>query len=91
MKALSEELENPMNHHRWNQLKGTDPDMFDLLSKVQSLQKRLIKKTEEVVEKDVQNTEKDKRYHQLILIQYSRIAYFTFHFADSDVDMRVVR
>ena len=65
MKALSEELENPMNHHRWNQLKGTDPDMFDLLSKVQSLQRRLIKKTEEVVEKDAQNSEKDKLYEEL--------------------------
>ena len=54
-----------MNHHRWNQLKGTDPDMFDLLSKVQSLQKRLIKKTEEVVEKDAQNSEKDKLYEEL--------------------------
>lgn len=34
VKALSEELENPLNHHRWNQLKGTDPDTFELLQKV---------------------------------------------------------
>lgn len=54
VKALSEELENPMNHHRWNQLKGTDPETFELLNKINTLQKRLIKKTEEVVERDAQ-------------------------------------
>ena len=65
VKALSEELENPMNHHRWNQLKGTDPETFDLLCKVQSLQKRLIKKTEEVVEKESEVGEKEHLYSEL--------------------------
>ena len=54
-----------MNHHRWKTLKGTDPDMFELLCKVQSLQKRLIKKTEETVEKDTEAMEKDKLYVEL--------------------------
>ena len=53
VKALSEELENPLNYHRWRKLEGTDPDTWELLNKIQTLQKRLIKKTEEVVEKDV--------------------------------------
>jgi len=53
VKALSEELENPLNYHRWRKLEGTDPDTWELLQKIQTLQKRLIKKTEEVVEKDV--------------------------------------
>ena len=34
VKAQAEELENPLNHHRWNQLKGTDPDTFELLQKI---------------------------------------------------------
>ena len=34
VRALSEELENPMNHHRWNQLKGNDPETYELLNKV---------------------------------------------------------
>ena len=25
VKALSEELENPLNYHRWRKLEGTDP------------------------------------------------------------------
>lgn len=53
VKALSEELENPLNYHRWRKLEGTDPETWELLQKIQTLQKRLIKKTEEVVEKDV--------------------------------------
>merc|ERR1712146_382392 len=45
VKALSEELENPMNVHRWRKLEGSDPAMYELIQKVRTLQKRLIKKT----------------------------------------------
>jgi hypothetical protein len=31
VKALSEELENPLNYHRWRKLEGTDPDTWELL------------------------------------------------------------
>ena len=43
VKALSEELENPLNYHRWRKLEGTDPDTWEMLQKIQTLQKRLIK------------------------------------------------
>ena len=65
VKALSEELENPLNYHRWRKLEGTDPDTWEMLQKIQTLQKRLIKKTEEVVEKDVIIQEKEKLYIEL--------------------------
>lgn len=65
VKALSEELENPMNVHRWRRLEGSDPATFELIQKVQTLQKRLIAKTEEVVEKDMQLQEKDTMYMEL--------------------------
>lgn len=48
MKALSEELENPMNVHRWRKLEGSDPTTFEMIQKIHTLQKRLISKTEEV-------------------------------------------
>ena len=51
MKALSEELENPMNVHRWRKLEGSDPTTFEMIQKIHTLQKRLISKTEEVREK----------------------------------------
>jgi hypothetical protein len=62
---LSEELENPLNIHRWRKLGGTDPDTWEMLQKIQTLQKRLIKKTEEVVQRDVEVQEKEKLYDEI--------------------------
>lgn len=64
-KALQEELENPMNVHRWRELEGSDPTTYEQIQKVKSLQKLLIAKTEEVVEKDALIQEKEKLYVQL--------------------------
>lgn len=63
--ALSEELENPMNVHRWRKLEGSDPATFELIQKIQTLQRRLISKTEEVVEKGLVIQEKEKLYQEL--------------------------
>mmetsp|Transcript_41061 Transcript_41061/g.98547 ORF Transcript_41061/g.98547 Transcript_41061/m.98547 type:complete len:200 (-) Transcript_41061:62-661(-) len=65
VRALSEELENPINVHRWRKLEGSDPGTYEMLQKIQALQKRLISKTEEVVEKDLMIQEKDKLYVEL--------------------------
>ncbi|KAI9338739.1 hypothetical protein BDR26DRAFT_935085 [Obelidium mucronatum] len=59
---VDEELESPMNIHRWRKLSGSDPTMFELITKMQALQKRLIFKTEEVVEKETIINHKDKLY-----------------------------
>jgi chromosome segregation ATPase len=48
VKALSDELENPINVHRWRKLEGTDPVAHELIQKIHILQKRLLLKTEEV-------------------------------------------
>lgn len=34
VRALSEELENPMNVHRWRKLEGTDPEKFEIITKI---------------------------------------------------------
>merc|ERR1719182_406232 len=65
VKALQEELENPMNVHRWRKLEGSDPAAYEMIQKVKTLQKRLIAKTEEVVERDMLIQEKEKLYVQL--------------------------
>mmetsp|Transcript_87719 Transcript_87719/g.246441 ORF Transcript_87719/g.246441 Transcript_87719/m.246441 type:complete len:868 (-) Transcript_87719:149-2752(-) len=65
VKALSEELENPMNVHRWRKLEGSDPAMYELIQKVRTLQKRLIQKTEEVVAKDHEIGEKERLHKEL--------------------------
>nr|XP_002129786.1 cilia- and flagella-associated protein 58 [Ciona intestinalis] len=64
-KALEEELENPMNIHRWRKLEGSDPSAYEMIQKVQALQKRLIQKTEEVVDKELLIQEKEKLYMEL--------------------------
>jgi len=64
-KALEEELENPMNIHRWRKLEGSDPSQYENIQKIHTLQKRLIAKTEEVVEKELLIQEKEKLYLEL--------------------------
>ncbi|OON14691.1 hypothetical protein X801_09516 [Opisthorchis viverrini] len=64
-KALEEELENPVNVHRWRKLEGSDPSTYEMILKIQTLQKRLISKTEEVVEKELLIQEKEKLYVEL--------------------------
>jgi chromosome segregation ATPase len=66
--ALSEELENPMNIHRWRKLEGSDPATFELIQKIQTLQRRLISKTEEAIEKGVIIQEKEKLYNELKVV-----------------------
>ena len=40
-KALEEELENPMNIHRWRKLEGSDPSTYEMIQKIQTLQVRV--------------------------------------------------
>merc|ERR1712025_1214446 len=53
VKNLSDDLETPMNVHRWRKLEGTDPTANEMRRKIEKLQKSLIKKTEQVVEKEL--------------------------------------
>jgi len=64
-RALEEELENPMNIHRWRRLEGSDPSSYELIQQVHALQKRLIQKTEEVVAKEFIIKEKEALYLEL--------------------------
>jgi chromosome segregation ATPase len=65
VKALSEELENPLNVHRWRKLEGSDPATFEMIQKIQTLQRRLVAKTEETAEKDALIAEKERLYGEL--------------------------
>ncbi|EGR32879.1 hypothetical protein IMG5_068180 [Ichthyophthirius multifiliis] len=65
VKALSQELENPMNETRCRKLEGNDPDVFEMRAKLVTLQKRLISKTEQVVEKEVLIQQKEKQIQEL--------------------------
>ncbi|KAM6265398.1 cilia- and flagella-associated protein 58 [Porphyrio hochstetteri] len=64
-KILEEELENPLNVHRWRKLEASDPSTYELIQKIQRLQKQLISKTGEVIEKELLLQEKEKLYVEL--------------------------
>jgi len=49
VRALQDEVEIPMNVHRWRKIEATDQDNYERLLKIQTLQRRLIAKTEEVI------------------------------------------
>lgn len=62
-KVLQLELENPLNVHRclhttpassllrWRRLEGKDPETLELIQKINNLQKRLISKQEDLIDK----------------------------------------
>lgn len=39
VKALQDELENPINVHRWRKLEATDQDNYERILKIQTLQR----------------------------------------------------
>ncbi|CAM9610942.1 unnamed protein product, partial [Scytosiphon promiscuus] len=65
MTALVEELELPLNVHRWRKLESSDPERYDLVRKAQSLQRNVVSKTESAVRKDLLIQEKEKLYVEL--------------------------
>ncbi|CAL8470043.1 g9585 [Coccomyxa elongata] len=65
VQALGQELENPLNVHRWRKLEGSTPAAYEMLMKCQALQRRLITTTEACVEKDAQIQEQEKIYLEL--------------------------
>jgi len=65
VKALAEELENPMNVHRWRKLEGSDPQTFALVNKIRTLQTRLIAKTQDCLEMDKKINGKEQQYGDL--------------------------
>ena len=66
---LTLEMESPsrQNIHRWRKLESTDPDAMELLRKVASLQKHLIKKTDEASKKSDTISEQAKVIAELRL------------------------
>ena len=54
VKALSEELENPLNANRWRSVGSVELDDFELMGRVQTIQKKLIRVTQELIASDYQ-------------------------------------
>ncbi|XP_013883448.1 cilia- and flagella-associated protein 58 [Austrofundulus limnaeus] len=63
--SILEEQLKPINIHRWRRLEGTDPGKFQLIQKIQFLQKRLISKTQDLGQQELLLQEKEKLYVEL--------------------------
>ena len=64
-RTLEEELRVPANAHRWRALQGNDPSTYELILKIQTYQRLLIKKTDEVIQIDRMLQEKEDLYVEL--------------------------
>nr|CCC95667.1 unnamed protein product [Trypanosoma congolense IL3000] len=65
VQALTEEAENPKSSLRWEKVDGRNPTAEELNRKIYHLQKRLITKSEECVEKDMELQEKQRLLTEL--------------------------
>uniref|UniRef100_A0A3P9P8R4 Cilia and flagella associated protein 58 n=1 Tax=Poecilia reticulata TaxID=8081 RepID=A0A3P9P8R4_POERE len=63
--SVLEDQLKPINIHRWRQLEVSDPGKYQLIQKIQALQKRLIVKTQELEERGLLLQEKEKLYVEL--------------------------
>nr|CAH7768036.1 unnamed protein product [Callosobruchus chinensis] len=63
--ALEKEVQNPLNIHRWRKLEGSDPELLDLLQKIQILQKRLLQQGSEAIERERQLKTAERLYINL--------------------------
>lgn len=64
-RALYDELEFPMNIHRWRLLESSDPDRFEMIHRIQELQKQLIERSDAVVEREGKIKEQERVYVEL--------------------------
>ncbi|XP_047199497.1 cilia- and flagella-associated protein 58 isoform X1 [Hippoglossus stenolepis] len=63
--SVLEEQLKPINIHRWRRLEGSDPGKYELIQKIQALQRRLIAKSQELEEHELLLQEKEKLYVEL--------------------------
>ncbi|PSN42585.1 Cilia- and flagella-associated protein 58 [Blattella germanica] len=64
-KALEDEIVSPVNIHRWRKLEGSDPDTFELIKKIQLLERRLLIKDKEAQKQEAKLHETDRLYQNL--------------------------
>ncbi|KAG8281210.1 hypothetical protein J6590_063410 [Homalodisca vitripennis] len=64
-RALEEELQNPLNIHRWRKLEGSDPSKYELLHKVKVQQRRILDQATALVEVEQKCVDLERRHAHL--------------------------
>ncbi|TPX59890.1 hypothetical protein PhCBS80983_g02172 [Powellomyces hirtus] len=62
IKALEDQLQYPINVHRWRKLEGKNPKAFDMIQLLHSLQRQLISKSKEESDKEQMIHSKEMLY-----------------------------
>jgi len=65
IRALTEELERPINIHRWRALADRDPERWAIIQRVQALQKRVLEARDDIRGREAAIAEKEKVYAKL--------------------------
>lgn len=64
-RALMDELDTPMNVHRWRILESSDPKRYDKILQIQALQRQFVAMSDQVTQNDLLIQEKEKIYVEL--------------------------
>ena len=64
-RALTDEFDKPLNIHRWRVLESSDPKRYEKILQIQSLQKELVSKSDDIVQSDLLIQEREKVYMEL--------------------------
>eukprot|EP01034_Spumella_vulgaris_P022335 gene22333-28455_t len=64
-RSLADELETPMNVHRWRKLESSEPKLYEKITQIQLLQRQLVSMSDKVIQNDLLIQEKEKIYVEL--------------------------
>jgi chromosome segregation ATPase len=65
IRALTEELERPLNIHRWRTLADRDPERWAVLQRVHALQRRLVEARDEIRAREALIADREKTYAEV--------------------------
>jgi DNA repair exonuclease SbcCD ATPase subunit len=65
IRGLTEELERPINIHRWRALGDRDPERWALIQRIHALQKRVLEARDNIQAREAAIAEKEKEYSKL--------------------------
>jgi hypothetical protein len=65
IRALQQELERPLNVHRWRVLESSNPQLFEIINKNRHLQKSIARAANNLIEREANIQEKERLYVEL--------------------------
>lgn len=77
-RALCDEMERPMNVHRWRVLESSDPKRYEKIVQIQALQQQLVAKSDDVIRFDLMIQEKEKVWRAAIVNVIAPLSSSTF-------------